>query len=116
MFVLAVAAAGLCPAAAGPFALPPGAKLAAPTADGKGWKASGEIALSFKQAEARLATAVSAAGWAHVHTIKLGKERILEAWSRGAEELTVMVWRIAPGRSGFSYGLSRKASDGKGVK
>ena len=84
--------------------------------DGKGWLGSGSLPLSFTAAKARLGTAISAAGWAHLHTIELSKDRVLEAWSRRDEELTVMVWRIAAGRSGFSYGISKKAGAGKDAK
>lgn len=38
--LVAVAAAGVFPAAAGPFTLPPGAKVAE-AADAKGWQANG---------------------------------------------------------------------------
>ena len=95
--------------ASAPFLLPLRAKNVETVADGKGWQTRGEIAVSFEQAQAQLASKISAAGWAHLHTIPLGKDRILEAWTRGGEELTLMVWRMAPGRSGFSYGLSLKA-------
>jgi len=93
--------------------LPVRATVVETAADGKGWHAHGEIRVSFEQAQAQLAAKVVAAGWAHIHTIPLGKDRILEAWTRGNEELTLMVWRIAPGRSGFSYGLSSKIGAGK---
>ena len=109
--ILAVAA--FAATADAPFTLPPSARIAETRTDGRGWKASGEIALSFQQAQRGLAGKVAAAGWRHLHTIKMGKDRVLEAWSRGEEELTVMVWRLAPGRSGFSYGLSKKAKGGK---
>lgn len=115
LLIVLIAAAGVSPAAAGPFTLPPGAKVAE-AADAKGWQANGTIGLSFVQAKARLGTVISNAGWSHLHTIELSKDRILEAWSRGAEELTVMIWRISGGRSGFSYGISGKAGSGKGVK
>ncbi len=95
-----------------PFTLPVRAKIVETAADGKGWKANGEMPVSFQQAQAQLTAKVSAAGWAHLHTIPLGSGRVLEAWSRGSEELTLMVWRIAPGKSGFSYGLSSKAGAG----
>ena len=108
MSVLLVAA-GLVPAATGPFALPPSAKMTS-ASGARGWQASGTIGLSFTQAKARLATAIAAAGWTHLHSIALGKDRMLDAWSRGGEELTLMVWRLAPGKSGFSYGLSKKAT------
>ena len=71
-----------------------------------------ELGVSFNQAQAQFAAKVAAAGWAHLHTISLGRDRVLEAWSRGDKELTMMIWRIAPGRSGFSYGLSMKAGAG----
>ena len=96
-----------------PFVLPVQATVTETAADGKGWQANGEIAVSFEQAQAQLVSKVAAAGWAHIHTIPLGKDRVLEAWTRGTEELTLMVWRIAPGRSGFSYGLSSKAGVNK---
>lgn len=103
------AAAGVrqTPAVA-PFALPPSVTAVVGSADGRGWSASGELKLAFKSAQARLATSIAAGGWSHVHTISLGKDRVLDAWSRGEEELTVMVWRISAGKSGFSYGLSAK--------
>ena len=92
-----------------PFTMPVRAKVTETAADGKGWMASGEIAVSFEQAKAQFGSKIAAAGWTHLHAIALGRNRMLEAWSRGSEELTLMVWRIAPGRSGFSYGLSCKA-------
>ena len=95
-----------------PFTMPTTARVGEPAADGKGWKVNGEIGVSFNQAQAQFAAKVAAAGWAHLHTISLGRDRVLEAWSRGDQELTMMIWRIAPGRSGFSYGLSMKAGAG----
>ena len=92
-----------------PFRMPTLAKITETAADGKGWTASGEIGVSFEQAQAQLAVKASSSGWVHVHTIALGKDRVLDAWSRGERELTVMAWRIAPGKSGFSYGVSAKA-------
>lgn len=110
--LLALTADAAKRAAPAPFALPLRAKVTETSADGKGWKSTGEIAVSFQQAQAQLTAKLSAAGWAHLHTIPLGNGRTLEAWSKGSEELTLMVWRIAPGRSGFSYGLSSKAGAG----
>ncbi len=92
-----------------PFTMPVRAKVTETAADGKGWKASGEIRVSFEQAKAQFGTKIAAAGWAHLHSISLGRDRMLETWSRGGKELTLMIWRIEPGRSGFSYGLSSKS-------
>ena len=96
-----------------PFALPVRARIVQSAADGRGWAANGEIGVSFELAQAQLAAKAAASGWAHVHTICLGNDRVLDAWSRGSEELTLMVWRIAPGRTGFSYGVSSKAGKRK---
>lgn len=74
-----------------------------------GWPESGEMALSFEQAKIKLGVRAQADGWRHVHTIPLGRDRILEAWERGPEEMTLMVWRIAPGRTGWSSGVTSKA-------
>lgn len=92
---------------AAPFVLPPAVTVSETAADGKGWQVSGTLSVSYVQAQARLTTSIAAAGWSHLHTINLSKDRQLDAWSRGSEELTLMVWRIAPGRSGFSYGVSK---------
>ena len=97
-----------------PFALPISAKAEKGDAKAGGWKASGTVGVSFRQARAQFAVKVAAAGWAHMHTIRLGKDRTLEAWQRGGEELTLMIWSVGPGKSGFSYGVSKKA--GAGVK
>ena len=100
-------AAGTVPAAE-PFRLPVGARVTATAGDGKGWSVSGEVNAPLVQARARLMSAVTAADWAFLHEIPLGKrnERRLLAFRRGAYELTVMVWRVSVDRSGFSYGLS----------
>lgn len=91
-------------------------KVSAP-GRGVGWPESGEMALSFEQAKIKLGVKANAEGWQHVHTIPLGKDRIVEAWDRGAEEMTLMVWRIAAGRTGWSKGVTCKAgADAKGKK
>lgn len=95
--------------AANPFPLPPGASAEKPAADANGWHCNGTLGLSFQQAQRRLASAVASAGWTHLHTIELGRDRVLEAWSRAGEELTVMIWRISSRESAFSYGVSKKA-------
>ena len=100
----------LLAAAAGPFKLPVRAKVLEEES-AKGWLASGEARLAFEQAKMQFAIRLEAAGWRLRHAIALGEGRELETWTRGQDELTLMLWRISSGRSGFSYGLSRK-SDG----
>lgn len=110
LLVATAAVTGNVTAVSVPFTLPPGVSVSAASEDGKGWAANGSVKLAFTAAKARLATAIAASGWKHEHSIDLGKDRVLEAWRRGDDELTVMIWRVAPGRSGFSYGLSAKGN------
>lgn len=84
---------------------------------GVGWPESGEMSISFEQAKIKLAVKANADGWRHVHTIALGKDRVLESWERDSEEMTLMVWRISAGRTGWSKGVTPKAgTDAKGSK
>ena len=100
-----------------PFRIPVGARVTEETGDGRGWQAGGEVSAPFVQAKARLFSSITAAGWSFLHEIPLGGGRggkkTLMAFSRGNSELTVMVWRLAVDRSGFSYGLSRRSRKGK---
>lgn len=84
-------------------------KAAAAPARPVGWPESGEVALSFVAARKKLAVKLSKRGWRHVHTIELGKDRKLESWDRGGEELTLMTWRIGTGRTGYSLGITKKS-------
>ena len=112
IMVCAVCAAwSLWAAAPSPFRLPPSAKVRTTSATG-GWMVGAEMPLSYTQAKAQLASRLAAAGWTHVHTIDLGLERSLETWIRGDDELTIMIWREAPNRSAFSYGISGKGQGG----
>ena len=85
------------------------APAAAAPARPVGWPESGEVALSFVAARKKLAVKLVKRGWRHVHTIELGKDRKLESWDRGGEELTLMTWRIGTGRTGYSLGITRKS-------
>ena len=114
MLTILLLASPLWAGALAPFTLPPGAKVSAPVQNGKGWQAVGELPVSFQQAQVQLSARIAAANWAHRHTITLGRDRVLDAWRRGKEELTVMVWRVETAKSGFSYGITREdAAKGK---
>ena len=109
VLVAALAASGV-PETAAPFRLPVGARVVSASPDGRGWGVSGELDLPFVQAKGRLLSAASAAGWSLLHTIPMGRrgDRVLIAFSRGDEELTVMVARLGVAKSSFSCGVSAK--------
>lgn len=105
------------PAAQTPFKLPLSAKVTAASAENGGWKTNGEIGVSFEQAKKQFAVKLSSGGWIHMHSIALGKNRDVESWTRGDEELTLMIWRISAGKAGFAYGITQKTdNDGSNQK
>lgn len=116
VFVMGFAWPGFS-AAQTPFKLPLSAKITATSLEKGGWKTNGKIGVSFEQAKKQLAVKLSSGGWVHMHSIALGKDRDVEAWTRGNEELTLMTWRISAGKAGFAYGVTQKAdNDGSNVK
>ena len=108
--VCAFAAPPVCDA---PFRLPPSARLSERNAGG--WQGTGEIARPLAAAELAIGAAARAAGWRHVHTIRLSRGSGLETWRRGSEELTLMLRRKSPRSTEFSFGVSkiRKGGDGR---
>lgn len=101
-------AAGTLPAAE-PFRIPVGAELTSGAPEAGGWGASGVVYAPYVQARARLIAAVTASGWRLLHEIPVGNgnDRALIAFSRGRDELTLMVSKAGIGKSLFSYGVSR---------
>ena len=106
--VCAFAAPPVCDA---PFRLPPSARL---TEGAGGWQGTGEIARPLAAAELAIGAAARAAGWRHVHTIRLSRGSGLETWRRGSEELTLMLRRKSPGSTEFSFGVSKTRRGGDG--
>lgn len=94
-----------------PFRLPLGTVVSSTTPDGKGWIMSGHVDLTFVSARQRFSSAIASSGWVLKHSIALGRQndRCIEQWSRRGDALTVMLWRIAVDRTGFSWGISKEA-------
>jgi len=100
-------------AAAAPFVMPPNAVVSDERPEGGGWRQSGEMPFSYRQTRAQFAARFAAAGWRHKHDVSLAKDRTVEAWERGNETLTFMVWGQAPDRTGFSWGVSKRGKSEK---
>ena len=103
----------LLAAAAAPFVMPPNAVVDGENAEG-GWRQNGEMPLSYRQTRAQFGAKFSAAGWSHRHSVAIAKNRVVESWERGGETLTFMAWGQAPDKTGFSWGVSRKAASDAG--
>ena len=96
-------------AAAAPFVMPPNAVVEGVSAEG-GWRQCGEMPFSYRQTQAQFGAKFSAAGWRHKHSVVISKDRVVESWERGDETLTFMVWGQAPDKTGFSWGVSPRAT------
>lgn len=96
-------------AASRPFILPVGAKVIDSSKDGKGWQERGEFRVTFVNAQQQFTSACSKNGWKFVHVVPLALSvgHSLYTWKRGSQELTLMLWRIDVGRTGFSWGVSK---------
>ena len=91
-----------------PFRLPVSAEPDSSAPALGGWTSSGTMRVAVDLARRQLAVKMRAAGWRHRHTISLGRDRAVESWTRGEDELTLMTWRIAAGRTGYSFGITRQ--------
>ena len=108
MFFIAVAGLVALTVSAEPFRLPVSAEPDASAPSSGGWISSGTMRVAVDLARRQLAVKLAASGWRHRHTIPLGGDRTVESWTRGKNELTLMTWRIAAGRTGYSFGITRQ--------
>ncbi|MBQ7190313.1 MAG: hypothetical protein IJR99_12960 [Kiritimatiellae bacterium] len=92
-----------------PFILPVGAIITDSSETGKGWKERGVFGVTFVNAQKQFQSACLKNGWQFVHTVPLALSggHSLYTWRRGSQELTLMLWRIDVGRTGFSWGVSK---------
>lgn len=111
VFLAAVAADG--DALFRPFRLPPSARVTESNLSAGGWLESGVVMLTFVQAEAGFMSEMSRQGWKFVHSTTLNEgltagtsRRRLLVWRLGDCEMTLMLWRIDVGNTGFSWGIS----------
>ena len=109
--VLVLAYSSVVEAASGRiFKLPITAKIVETSIDGKGWLEQGAMAVTFVQAEGQFKSAMARDGWAFQHKVPLAglNSRALYTWKRGGRSVTLMLWRIDVGKTGFSWGVADK--------
>ena len=95
-------------AASGLFILPLAATVTETSKDGKGWVEQGVIGVTYVQAEGQFKAALAQSGWSFQHKVSLARanNRAIYSWKRGGRSVTMMLWRIDVGRTGFSWGVS----------
>ena len=96
-----------------PFRLPPSACVTESSASGGGWLESGVVSLTYVQTEASFMSEMSRQGWKFVHSTTVNEgvaagtnRRRLLLWRLGSREMTLMLWRIDVGKTGFSWGIA----------
>ena len=91
-----------------PFLMPMTANVTETSKDGKGWQEQGFVGVTYVQAEGQFKAALSRDGWVFLHKVPLAglNSRALYTWKRGGRSVTLMLWRIDVGKTGFSWGVS----------
>lgn len=109
IFFCAVCGCGLAAHAGRPFVLPLSAHVTQTSVKNGGWTEAGTIGVVFVQAEGSFKSAMAQSGWKFLHKVSLGgyNVRSLYTWRKGNRELTLMLWRIDVGKTGFSWGLAK---------
>ena len=106
--MMSVAVLSASPAEFCPFIMPVAAEVQETTKDGKGWQETGVARMTYVQAVGQFKASLAQSGWTYLHTVVLSSrnERLLLTWKKDRRELTMMLWRIDVGRTGFSWGVS----------
>lgn len=96
--------------AMGLFRRPLAAHITETSKDGKGWQEQGVMTVTYVQAEGQFKSALARDGWAFQHKVSLAglNSRALYTWKRGGRSVTLMLWRIDVGKTGFSWGVADK--------
>ena len=91
------------------FRLPIAAKVLERNVDGKGWREQGVLGVTFVQSAGQFKSALAQSGWKFQHSVPVvgANGRTLYTWKRGTETITLMLWRIDVGKTGFSWGVSK---------
>ena len=90
------------------FRLPLAACIVEKSKDGNGWLEQGVVGVTYVQAEGQFKSSLSRDGWVFLHKVPLAgpNERALYSWKRGRLSVTLMLWRIDVGKTGFSWGVA----------
>ena len=88
--------------------LPVNAKVVSEDVSGTTWRQNCVLQVTYTAAVNQLKAVIGSQGWSLKQELGLGtqNDRCLLVFSRGKTDLTVMVWKIGVGETGFSWGVS----------
>ena len=93
----------ICAIAADPFKM-------ARNESGKTWRMNGILPLTLEQGKAALMKNVANAGFKLKHEITTDQTAgsVLVCWTKGQEELIMMIWPSGKNKTVFTWGINRK--------
>lgn len=71
---------------------------------GKTWRQSGEMSCAFPLAVTQWDSGLRYQGWKCQDSIPLGQYRSLTVWQKGEQVITVFLWQVRIGQTGFAWG------------
>lgn len=93
-----------------PFKIPENTQELARNESGKTWKMNGILPLTLEQGKAALMKNVANAGFKLKHEITTDQTAgsVLVCWTKGQEELIMMIWPSGKNKTVFTWGINRK--------
>jgi len=71
---------------------------------GKTWRQSGEMSCAFPLAVTQWDSRLRYQGWVCQDRIPMDQYRSLSVWQKGEQRITVFLWQIKIGQTGFAWG------------
>ncbi len=84
--------------------LPQGAVVQQEDDSGKTWRQSGEMNCAFPLAVTQWDSRLRYQGWKCKDRIPMDQYRSLSVWQKDEQQITVFLWQIKIGQTGFAWG------------
>ena len=92
------------------FVLPVERRIENTDSSGKTWQEIGSMGVSLMPARQMWGLALRRNGWYFVRNIPLDQASFkqLDVWNKDSRTLILCLWSIAPGRTGYMWGISKR--------
>lgn len=92
------------------FSLPVERRIEGSDPSGKTWQEEGSMPISLTAARQMWEVALRREGWFFIRNIPLEtvQHKQLDIWGKDSRTLILCVWEIAPGRTGYMWGIANR--------
>ena len=92
------------------FSMPVERRIEGTGVPGKSWQEEGTIPLSLTAARQIWEIALRREGWFFIRNIPLEpvRHKQLDIWGKDTRTLILCVWEIAPGQTGYMWGIANR--------